>query len=147
MRDARFSLQPLAGPTLQLSLFVPVLLLLLVFLVATPIGSHRPYGLDPPFISSASLHEAPKDALQISIHRDGTFFIATQVYSSAGLSTKLLEYGQHRPPGPVVIRADRSLPFKVIRSALRDVQLAGATRVFLITFEGRPIELLSLGAT
>lgn len=74
-------------------------------------------------------------------------FIDAKWYPAAEFQAKMRALGQRPIPPKIVLRADRSLAFGAIRSALRGAQLAGAGRVFLVTFEGRPIELMTKGAT
>jgi len=147
MQPSPFSLRPLAGTTLQFSFLAPTILLFLVLLVATPDPPHRYRPVALPHTSSAALREAPVKSLWLYIPSDGTLYLEGTPLSASGFAPTMTALGLRWPPPTFVLYADRSLPFSVIRSALRGAQLAGSQRVFLMTFKGRPIEFMTLGAT
>jgi len=139
--------RPLEGSTLQFSLLVPSILLFLVLLVATPSPPHRYRPATLPHASTVALREAPEKSIWLYVTTDGTLYLDGTPLSGTPFARTMAALGQRYPKPTFVLYADRALPFSVIRAALRGVQLTGTQRVFLMTFEGRPIELLTAGAT
>ena len=134
--------------TLQLSLLVPLLLLVIVF-IASPGGFPPQWRgrLALPAAEHASIREAPDDAVEISINEDGMVFVQSRWCPASEFPAKMAGLAAPKPPASLLIRADRSVPFKAIRSALHGARLAGVHSVFLVTFEGSAISLIFKSAT
>jgi biopolymer transport protein ExbD len=141
-------LRPLTGATLQLSLLVPFLLLVIVFM-AGPAGPPPQWRgrLTLPSAPHASIRETSDDAVEISINEDGMVFVESHWCPASEFPAKMAAFAARKPPARVLIRADQSVPFKTIRSALHGARLAGVNRVLLVTFEGSAFSLIFNGAT
>ena len=143
MPHTRISLVPLAGPTLQLSLLAPLLVLLVISIATSPTGSHPPHYLHLPDVSPAQFIAQSEDDLWISVLDDGSFFIDARWYPPVEFSTVMRRLARLSCPPRVVFRADRTVPFRTIRFVLRGVQGAHLRHVFLVTAEASALEVIT----
>ena len=132
MRQPLVTQRPLSRPSLQLSLLLPVFLLLV--LGRWP----GPPPTDGPPVMFPRLQGAPPQlkadlALFITLQADGSVFIDHKWYPVAELLSGLQARVRQDHALPVVFRADRLAPFGAVRSVLSVLRTAGVASVFLET--------------
>ena len=143
MPHARLSLLPLAGPTLQLSLLAPLLVLMVISITTAPTGSHLHHYMQPPDASPAQFIVQAEDDLWISILDDGSVFLDAKWYPQAEFLTVMRRLGRRSHPPRIILRADRTVPFATIRFVIRGLQAANLPHVFFATAEVSPLEVIA----
>ncbi|HEY0514616.1 MAG TPA: ExbD/TolR family protein [Thermoanaerobaculia bacterium] len=108
------------------------LVLLIIFMVVTPmlqngVGINLPQTVNP--------EKMPENAKQLtlSIRQDGSVFVSQNWVPKENLKATLAEVHTSTPDKDVVIKADRRLKYKDVRSLMQLVNEAGFSHVGLIT--------------
>jgi biopolymer transport protein ExbD len=113
-----------------------VLVLLIIFMVATPILQ---MGLDvevPPKVEvTGPPPESEKNQLVVTVRRDGIYLNTQKVGSPKALRDALAPQMVSRPPADrvVFINADDSIPFDTAVAAMDAAHEAGAAKVGFLT--------------
>ncbi len=120
--------------------FIDVMLvLLIIFMVTAPLIS--PSTIDVPSIGKAS--QAPDQVITIEIHKDKSIEIKSKSnVSTQGVDTTLkatldnigqqvLSLQSESANTPVIISADRTLPYEEVITVMDELQKAGVQRVGL----------------
>ena len=137
--------RPLSGPGLQFSLLLLVLGLFVLLAPQPPRNYYargRPallpgiQGPDYRFTSDARVG----DDIVITVQADGFAFIGHKWYPAHALVTGITTHLAQSPRSRVLLRVDRSLPFRSVRALLRILQGAHIPSVFLVTYEAYPEE-------
>ena len=152
MYRSQFELRPLAGPEIQFSL---LLLAFLLLLVLGPRAGPQHYGkpvLLPHVQGPDHRIEADGD-LVITVQADGYAFIGHKWYPASELLPAVQSHFARTRQVRVLVRLDRTLPFRSVRSLLRVLQAAQVPSAFLVTYESYagapdfPLPLLFKSAT
>ncbi len=142
MHTSQFVPAPLSGPSLQLGLLVPVLILFVAVFVGTPIiCGGRPVAV--PFAPHAPQVVSSDSDLDIYVYSDGSIFIDAKWYPAHEFAAKLLEFRERASDKHIVLRADGSLSFGQLRAVLLPLRKAGFTDLTLITFSGSRAALIA----
>ena len=142
MRSSTLRPLPPLSHTLQLCLLVPFLLLVVCFLGDRPGPSSPGPSVRLPFASGARFLHGSDAEIYITVLPDGMLYIDKKWYPPAEFARRMREFGSRASDKRLLLRADRALPFSVVRSVLRTLQHAGFNRVVLTTFEGSPSALM-----
>jgi len=108
-----------------------MLALLIIFMVVTPVLSE--YNANPP----VAMHVTPeilRDAITLGIDEHGTYFLGEDSVSRAELPARLHELYAARPGDHLLyVRADRSVPYRVVLDAIDAARAAGVRTVGAIS--------------
>lgn len=63
--------------------------------------------------------------VEVALRGDGTLFVGQAPVARAGLLAALVRSHAEAPESVVVVKADRSLPYRAVREVLRTVEQAG----------------------
>jgi len=145
MRLSPLEPRPLAGPPLQFALLIPVLALFTLLAPAPPRNSYargRPVLL--PDLQGPEHHAVAEadisNDIVISVQPDGYVFIGQKWYPAPELLTGITTRLAKSPHSRVLVRFDRSVPFRSVRAILRVLQTAQIQSALLVTYEGYPEE-------
>jgi biopolymer transport protein TolR len=95
-----------------------VLVLLIIFMVITPLLQHgKPVEL--PFAESAS--DGKKDPIFLSITADGGLWVEKTQVPLAALRDTLATAATERPGAPLVLKGERDLDYKIVRQVLAEL--------------------------
>jgi biopolymer transport protein ExbD len=142
MRSSDLAPLPPFSHTLQLCLLAPFLLLVVCFLGDRPGPPSPGPSVRLPFTSGAKVLPGSDAEIYVTVLPDGMLYIDRKWYPPAEFASRIREFGSRAPHKRLLLRADRALPFSVVRSVLRTLQHAGFNRVVLTTFEGSPSALM-----
>src|SRR5437660_1284532 len=109
-----------------------VLVLLIIFMVVTPLLSH---GLDLP-LPFARHHENKSDVgerLVVSVTSTGALYLDTITLQPEALQASIEEALRRNPGREVLLKGDRSMPYRHARRALEILHRAGVASVELGT--------------
>ncbi|HEX4952438.1 MAG TPA: biopolymer transporter ExbD [Thermoanaerobaculia bacterium] len=109
-----------------------MLVLLIIFMVVTPllqkgIDVNLPLTADPP-----KMPESPRQ-LDVAIKRDGSIYIAQTRVAKEAVLTELRRYAEQNSERDVVLKADKTLPYKQVRELMKLINEAGFADVGLVT--------------
>ncbi len=115
--------------------FVDVMLVLLViFMVTAPMMvTGMPVDLPP---ADAPPLEAPDQELVLSITADGTMYLNETALSLEDLEVRLAAIAKENPGQDVYVKADGSVPYRDVASAIAAARMAGIPKVGLVTRPG-----------
>jgi len=116
-----------------------MLALLIIFMVVTPVLTE--YSADPP----PAVHVTPqtlRDAVTLGIDAHGTYFLGEDSVPAAQLVDRLRSIYLARPGDHLLyLRADRSLPYRVVLDAIDAARAAGVRTVGEISLpKARPAD-------
>ena len=108
------------------------LVLLIIFMVVTPMLQT---GVDVLLPETGQPEKMPENQKQlaVSIKQDGTVFVQQNWVPDANLPAALQEIYSQTPDREIVVKADRRLKYRQVRSLMRLLNEAGFTRVGLVT--------------
>lgn len=119
-----------AGPMAEINttpLVDVMLVLLVVFMIATPVVTHTIKVELPQASSQAS--QAPPTAIHLSITESGQYFIDNQSIKSESL-TQIFQQRKHQQTQlALYIRADKHAPFDAVAQAIQQASQQGITAV------------------
>lgn len=115
-----------------------VVVLITIEAGSTPMGCSGRAVLLPQTLNPPLAPESPND-LAISLEKDGTTFIDTKWFPPDGLRVKLRELAARNPGKRVVLKADRRLPFRAVRTVLGTISAAGYPDVLLAAGTPNPL--------
>lgn len=118
------------------------LVLLIVFMVVTPM-LQRGKPVDLPRAGTASRLTSGGDPILLSITADGRYWLGESPIAKDELAEALTAAMKARPGASVVVKGDRSLDYRVVREAVREMARARITGVSLAAIQeptsgGRP---------
>src|SRR5215203_3645152 len=104
------------------------LVLLIIFMVVTPMLQK---GVDVTLPETSKPDKMPENQKQltVSIKQDGTVFVASNWVTDENLKATLEEVHTANPDKEVVIKADRRLKYKKVRSVMQMINESGFSRV------------------
>jgi len=108
------------------------LVLLIIFMVVTPMLQT---GVDVSKPETPNPERMPENQKQlaVAIKADGSVFVGQNWVPEEGLKAAFEEVHSTSPDKEVMIKADRRLKYKQVRSLMRLVNEAGFSRVGLVT--------------
>jgi len=108
------------------------LVLLIIFMVVTPIicGGAVPIHL-PTVRNAVTLGEATRQ-LPISVKADGSLYVDAVVIRAEQLASVLRERHNEHPDRPVAVRGDKSVKYREVMTVLSACRAAGFNDVSLI---------------
>lgn len=113
-----------------------MLALLIIFMVVTPVLTE--YAATLP----VARHPVPttlEDAVTLGIDRNGTFFIGSDTIPADRLATRLARIYAARPGDHVLyVRADRSVPYRLVLDAVDAARAAGVRTLGAISLPIAP---------
>lgn len=115
-----------------------MLVLLIIFMVTAPIVSQG-VKVDLPQAKSESLPSDSKPPIVASIDADGDYFLNvgsganSDVMDLEDMATQVSAMLQLEPERPVVVKADRSIPYEKVIQLMVTLQSAGVPSVGLMT--------------
>lgn len=114
-----------------------VLVLLIIFMVMTPMMVKNEIDLNPPESSSQDLQE--KDALEVTLQIDarGTIFVDGQPVAAQALLGALRQRGVDAS-SIASIEADRLLPFQQVVEVMDTVKAAGISKISVAVIRKKP---------
>jgi biopolymer transport protein ExbD len=112
-----------------------VLVLLIIFMVVTPL-IHDQVRL--PSTAHPALRPSPKEKLLLTLEKDGTLRIDGKVVTGPEVKARLVEAFTRSPATVVAVKADASLRYGDVKSALMTVRDAGFDHAGLITKPDAP---------
>lgn len=104
-----------------------ILVLLIIFMVATPFLIKTGFSLQLPDASSAS--KITSSNVHITIHADGTVFLNKNSFTLEQLTSQLKNNSAISPDTPVIIAADKNILHGKVIAVINAVQAAGLKRV------------------
>ena len=108
------------------------LVLLIIFMVVTPMLQKGVGVILPQTLNPTKMPENAKQ-LTLAITQDGSVFVSQNWVPKENLKATLAEVHTSTPDKDVVIKADRRLKYKDVRSLMQLVNEAGFSHVGLIT--------------
>jgi biopolymer transport protein TolR len=108
------------------------LVLLIIFMVVTPMLQK---GVDVSLPATANPTKMPENAKQLTmaVKSDGSVFVNQNWIPKENLKNTLAEVHAQTPDKDVIIKADRRLKYKDVRSVMQLVNEAGFSHVGLVT--------------
>jgi biopolymer transport protein TolR len=108
-----------------------MLALLIIFMVVTPVLSE--YAADPP-VATHVRPETLEDAITLGIDAHGTYYLGADSVPASQLAERLRVLYAARPGDHLLyVRADRSLPYRVVLDAIAAARAAGVRTVGAIS--------------
>jgi biopolymer transport protein TolR len=105
-----------------------VLVLLIIFMVVTPLLARR---IELPKVVGPSPWASPSDELRIAIDAAGTIQVQNETVAADALPLRIDRELRKSTIRPVMLEADRTLPFASVRTILEALRDAGAGQVAL----------------
>jgi biopolymer transport protein TolR len=108
------------------------LVLLIIFMVVTPLLQT---GVDVALPETLKPDKIPENQKQLSValKADGSVFVGQNWVPDANLKAQLEQVHTETPDKDVIIKADRRLKYKQVRSLMRLINEAGFSRVGVVT--------------
>ncbi|MBI1910496.1 MAG: protein TolR [Deltaproteobacteria bacterium] len=108
-----------------------MLVLLIIFMVTAPMMQE---GIDVnlPKVEASGM-DTQDEPLVITISKDRRVFINDKPFNAAQLKTKLAAIHGNRKDKMILLKADESVPYGYIMSAMSDIRKAGFEKVGMVT--------------
>jgi biopolymer transport protein ExbD len=109
-----------------------VLVLLIIFMVITPLLQ---MGYDvkvPPKATEQTITQVPPDQLVVSVMPNNKIFLNKQELTSQQLATQLADNLKNRSQKTVFFSADDSVPYENVAKVMDVVRNAGATNIGIV---------------
>jgi biopolymer transport protein ExbD len=140
MAFANFDNKNSHSPIMEINM-VPLidvmLVLLVIFIITTPLMTHA-IKVDLPD-TAAITQNKPAEKIELSITKEGIFYIGNEIVDRNALIEKLNHSAQLTEPPELHIRADENTPYKLIAQAMGDASHAGLTKIgFVSTPQSQP---------
>lgn len=116
--------------------FVDVMLvLLIVFMISAPLMTQG-VQVSLPETSAAPIQDQ-NDPIQVTIKRDGSYYLEQRRVDEADLLRRLQAIQKVRPKASIIMRADKNVSYGRVMQVMSALQTAGLTDVGLVT---EPVE-------
>lgn len=112
-----------------------MLVLLVIFMLSAPLMASS-LKLELPRSNAARPSDTPR-VLAIAVDAAGQWYVADQKIDRAALRDRAAEAARTDPQTEVQLRADKSVPYGDVATAIGDVQQAGLTRIGLVADAAR----------
>jgi biopolymer transport protein ExbD len=106
-----------------------VLVLLIIFMIATPLLIRSEIKVNLPQASSADA--APQKTLNITIQSDGSLYVDDVRTAIGDLRARLTAVLAKRPGSPVIIMGDREVPYALVVRVLEIAKSTGVGKLSL----------------
>ena len=108
-----------------------MLVLLVIFMVTAPI-IQQGVAVELPKTRAAAL-SGNEDPLVVGIAKNGTVYLNDNPIALAELRAKLVAVNQAKPDHPVLLRADRTVPYGDVVAVIAAIKEAGISRLGMVT--------------
>lgn len=108
-----------------------MLVLLIIFMVTAPLLTHN-LNIDLPKTDGQPQPEPP-DAITLAINAKHQLFWNGTFVSRQSLQQHLQAIAKQTPPPEVHVRADQTVPYRIIAQTLADAAQAGVTRIGFVS--------------
>jgi biopolymer transport protein TolR len=108
-----------------------MLVLLVIFMVTAPI-IQQGVTVDLPKTRAAGL-SSQEDPLVVGLTKAGTIYLNDNPIALADLRAKLVAVGQASPDRPLLLRADRSVPYGDVVAVIGAIKEAGILKLGMVT--------------
>jgi biopolymer transport protein ExbD len=95
-----------------------ILVLLVIFMVATPLIYQSSIKVSLPELARAGAMEGAKRCVDITVTNEGVVYLGDELVTSEELRQKVTQFFRAHPALEVVLRADRMTPFKNLAGIL-----------------------------
>lgn len=114
-----------------------VLVLLIIFMVVTPMLSHgREVKL--PAVSAATLEQEKPDAIVLSLSAEGGLWLEEERIEPSELTPKLEARLRELPGAEVLIKADATVSVRALRPVLQQLKAVAVTQIgFAVSERGK----------
>ena len=111
------------------------LVLLVILFVTAPLLSYPTLPVNLP-----AAHQPPNQDLTIAVTcaKDGALSVRAASSSWAALATDLRREIQERPGSVVLLRVDRTVPYRTVQRLIAAAKAAGASEIALATESSKP---------
>src|SRR5262245_5651229 len=108
-----------------------MLVLLVIFMVTAPI-IQQGVSVDLPKTRAAGL-ASQEDPLVVGLTKDGKVFVNDNPIALADLRAKLVAIAEASPDRPLLLRADRSVPYGDVVAVIAAIKEAGIVKLGMVT--------------
>jgi biopolymer transport protein TolR len=108
-----------------------MLVLLVIFMVTAPI-IQQGVNVDLPKTRAAGL-ASQGDPLVVGLTKNGTIYLNDNPIALADLRAKLVAIAQASPDRPLLLRADRSVPYGDVVGVIAAIKEAGIAKLGMVT--------------
>jgi biopolymer transport protein ExbD len=139
MAFGSFDQQKNTHPVAEINMFPLIdvmLVLLIIFMITAPLMTHT-IKIDLPKTSGIAQPEQP-EAISLAINGDKQLFWNDKPVSRAEFQQHLRQIATQTPPPEVHIRADQSVPYRLIAETLSDAAQAGVSRIGFVAISKHP---------
>ncbi len=112
-----------------------MLVLLVIFMLSAPLMASS-LKLELPRSNAARPSDTPR-VLAIAVDATGQWYVADQKIDRATLRDRAADAARTDPQTEVQLRADKSVPYGEVATAIGEVQQAGLTRIGLVADAAR----------
>jgi biopolymer transport protein TolR len=109
-----------------------MLVLLIIFMVTTPMMNSAGVEVDLPRADAPPLDQDEDNQLVLSIDADLNYYIGEYRYEAEELPEKLAAIALANPDQPVFLRADGEVPYRAVAAVMGAAKSAGMVRVGLV---------------
>jgi len=111
-----------------------MLVLLIIFIITTPLMSHS-VTVDLPHAASSPVMPKPM-TLQVAIDADNTIFIETEAVDREQLEARFQRAVTENPQVDMHLKADRATRYETVAATMSAAHRAGLTRIGFVTQPG-----------
>src|ERR1700742_909982 len=108
-----------------------VLVLLVIFIVTAPLMTNA-VKLDLPKATSQADIQKP-EKIEFAINASGLLYWNGEQLNREDAAAKFVEAGKKRPQPEVYLRADQSVPYRLVAETLADASKAGLSKVAFVS--------------
>ena len=108
-----------------------MLVLLVVFIIAAPLFSHK-IKINLPKADAPKVTQ-PQKPLVVNLNRENTLFLDNEAISLTALQARLTPLAAGNPQLPVELRADGQLSYQHVIRVIAAIQQSGITKLAFIT--------------
>jgi len=113
-----------------------MLVLLIIFMVTAPMMTQG-LEIDLPHTTAKALHQQEKP-LVVSVNGKGEIFLGQIRVNASQLYQQLHGLDDAKKKEPIYLRADKSVPYGVVVSAMAEIKRAGFAKLGMITRPAEP---------
>ena len=143
MKHRKLQIGPKAGsvPDINVTPLVDVVLvLLIIFMVVTPLVERELKVITPPTENVDQPQQVPEAQIMLGVKADGTIDVNDEVIAEKDLETRLARMLAAKAPGDKIVffNAEDKAPYEVAVTALDDAKAAGAHQIGMVTEPAPP---------
>ena len=110
-----------------------VLVLLIIFMITTPMLSQNQIKVNLPEASQTTREEKDDKIIEIVIDKDGFVFVDGSQFHKEYLEYKLKDKISKHPERPVVIKGDKDIKYELVIDVMDKIKKAGVSKFGLAT--------------